>query len=285
MSWKRIPPSPLLRLRRGWKTGLKASLTVLTTLGVVVTLAGAWPPVLLVGTGVFSIAVGIRWAWMKGQSSLLPSTLVDELRDDQEYQAAYCTASQLREACEMTKPYYGNEYVPGTVAEQWRTKDPKAFVAITNEDGELCACFGVLALSPSFTHVFYKGQCTDTTLESDDILASEEAKHSPRLYLSGVVVREPHTQKGHKRARVMLWALLNYYQHRFGLKKDRTLFGLAVTPESERLLKTFKFRLASGRSDRHDNHNLYELRMSKSAWEKIFARVLDLSSICNVDWT
>ena len=285
MSWKRIPPSPLLRLRRGWKTGLKASLTVLTTLGLVVRLAGAWPLVLLVGTGVFSIAVGICWAWMKGQSSLLPSTLVDELRDEPKYRAKYCTAAQLREACEMTKPYYGNEYVPSNVAEQWRMRDPKAFVAITNEGGELCACFGVLALSPSFTDVFYKGQCTDTTLESDDILTSEEARNSHRLYLSGVVVRESGTHKGHKRAWVMLWALLNYYRHRFGLKKDRTLFGLPVTPESERLLQTFKFRLASERSARLDNRNLYDLQRSKSIWEKISAKVGNLSSICKVDWT
>ena len=272
MSWKLIPPSLLMRLRRGWQTGLNSSLTALTILAGGVALARASHMVLVVGASVVVIAVGICSAWMKGQPSLLPSTLVDELRDEPEYQATYCTIGQLLEACEMTKTYYGNEYVPPNVAEQWRMRDPKAFVAITNEVGELCACFGLLGLSPSFTDVFYKGQCTDTTLESDDILTSEEAMHSPRLYLSGVVVREPDTYKGHKRTRVMLWALLDYYRHRFGFKKERTLFGLAVTPESEQLLQTFKFRLASERSARRDNRNLYDLRISKAVWERISAR-------------
>ena len=75
-----------------------------------------------------------------------------------------------------------------------------------------------------------------------------------------MVVKEPVTHKGHKRAWVMLWALLNYYRHRFDLKNDSILFGLAVTPESEQLLKTFKFLLASERSVRRDRYNLYELR-------------------------
>ena len=285
MSWKRSPPSPLMRLCRGWQAGLNASICVLTITAAVISLAGAWCPGPIVATIVVIVAVGLCWAWKKGQSSLLPTTLVDELRDEPEYQARYCTAAQLREACAMTKPYYGNEYVPPDVVEQWRMRDPKAFVAITNESGELCACFGVLALSPSFTDMFYKGQCTDTILGSDDILTSRKATDSPKLYLSGVVVKESGTQKGHKRAWVMLWALLNYYRHRFNLKKDSTLFGLAVTPESEQLLKTFMFRLASERSARRDKCNLYELRMSRSALDRISARIGNLSSICKVSWS
>ena len=285
MSWKRIPPSPLMRLRRGWQGGLYSSFTALTILLAVVALAEGRHPV-VIGVMIVVIAmVGIRSAWIKGRSSLLPSTLVDELRDEPEYQATYCTAAQLREACEMTKPYYGDEYVPSDVAEQWRMRDPKAFVAITNQVGELCACFGVLALSSSFTSVFYKGQCTDTTLKADDILTSEDARRSSKLYLSGVVVKGSGTHKGHKRACVMLWALLDYYRYRFGLKKPRTLFGLAVTKESEALLKTFQFKLASKHSDRRDNLNLYDLRMSKSEWDKISAKIADLSSMCQVDWT
>lgn len=284
MSWKRIPPSPLMRLCRGWQAGLHASIWVLSITAAVITLAEAWHPGMIVATILGIVAVGLWSAWKKGQSSLLPTTLVDELRDEPEYQAGYCTAAQLREACAMTEPYYGNEYVPPDVAEQWRTKDPEAFVAITNESGELCACFGVLALSTSFTDMFYKGQCTDTRLGSDDILTSREATDSPKLYLSGVVVKESGTQKGHRRARVMLWALLNYYRHRFDLKNNSILFGLAVTPESEQLLKNFKFRLASKSSVRRDRCNLYELRMSSSALDRISARIGNLSSICKVDW-
>ena len=283
MSWKRIPPSLLARLRRGRRAGVTSSLAALAVVAAVVTVFGYSVPV--EGTIVVITIVGFYSAWKKGQSSLLPSTLVDELRDEPEYRATYCTAAQLQQACEMTKPHYGNEYVPASVAEQWRIRDPRAFVAITNAENELCACFGMLALSSSFTDIFYKGQCMDTRLNAEDIMPSEKAKSSPKLYISGVVVREAGTHKGRKRARVMLWALLDYYRRRFGFRKDRRLFGLAVTPESETLLKTCGFQLVSEGSGRLDKCNLYELQMSKSAWEKISAKVWDLSSICRADWT
>ena len=38
----------------------------------------------------------------------------------------------------------------GSVAEQWRIKNPFAFVEIVNESGELCACFGLLDLPKIF---------------------------------------------------------------------------------------------------------------------------------------
>lgn len=283
MSWKRIAPSPLVRLRSGWRAGLWSIPVTLGIAGAVVTVA-VQPVVIGIAFAVI-VLVAVAVAWVKGRETLLPDALVDELGDEPRYRATYCTAAQLREACELTKPHYGDEYVPPDVAEQWRIRDPRAFVAMTNEEGELCACFGILALSPSFTEVFYKGQCTDTRLEAEDVLTSEQARSSNKLYLSGVVVKEAGTYKSSKRARVMLWALFDYYRRRFGFRRKRTLFGLAVTQGSERLLKTFGFRMVSDGSDRLDKCSLYDVQMSKDTWEKITAKVGDLSSICRVDWT
>ena len=288
MSWKKTPPTLLMRLRRGRASGAAAFavafglLTGGASLWGALDKLGGWA---ISGGLVLVIAVGVGIAWLRGRATLLPDRFIDELSDEPAYQAAYCTTEQLREACDMTKPHYGNEYVPADIAEQWRLKNPQGFVSITNPVGELCACFGLLALSPSFTDIFYQGQCTDTTLRAANILNPDEAKRSARLYLSGVVVRDAHTHMGHKRARVMLWAVMKFYRDCFGLRREKTLFGLAVTPESERLLKTLEFNLASERAGRLDRCNLYELKMTKPAWERVAKRVGDLSGMCTVDWS
>ena len=288
MSWKKTPPTLLTRLRRGFTDGAGAYVLAFGVVTGCVTLwseldkLGGWA---ISGVIVFVIAVGIVIAWLRGRATLLPDTFIDELSAESAFQAAYCTTEQLREACDMTKPHYGNEYVPADIVEQWRLKNPKGFVSITNSAGELCACFGLLALSSSFIDVFYRGQCTDTTLKAADILNPDEAKRSTRLYLSGVVVRDKGTHMGHKRARVMLWAVLKFYRDCFGFRRERTLFGLAVTPQSERLLKTLEFNLASKRADRLDGYNLYELKITKPAWERVIKKVGDLSGMCTVDWS
>ena len=288
MSWKKTPPRLLTRLRLGATPGTAAFLLAIGLLTRATSLwslsdeLGGWA---ISGGLVVAIAVGVGIAWLRGRATLLPDTFIDELSDETAYQAEYCTTEQLREACDMTKQHYGNEYVPADVAEQWRLKNPQGFVSITNTAGELCACFGLLALSPSFTDVFYQGQCMDTTLRAADILNPDEAKRSARLYLSGIIVRDAGTHVGHKRARVMLWAALKFYRDCFGLRKKRTIFGLAVTPESERLLETLDFNLVSKRADRLDGYNLYELKITKPAWEKVIKKVGDLSGMCTVDWS
>ena len=288
MSWKKTPPRLLTRLRCGFTasaTEFVVAFGLLTggaSLWGALDKLGGWA---ISGGLVLVIAVGISIAWWRGRATLLPDTFIDELSDEPAYQAAYCTTEQLREACDMTKQHYGNEYVPADVAEQWRLKNPQGFVSIINTAGELCACFGLLALSPSFTDVFYRGQCMDTTLRAADILNPDEAKRSTRLYLSGIIVRDAGTHRGHKQAKVMLWAIMRFYRDCFGLRRERTFFGLAVTPESERLLKTLKFNLASERATRLDGGNLYELKMTKLAWERVAQRVGDLSGMCTVDWT
>ena len=286
MGWKRIRPGVLVRVRHGWTKGTSMSLTLFSVLTGVVGLARTWNAFWIVGALMGLGAVGVVVAWLRGESDpALPDAFVDELKEEPEYRATYCRAEELAEACDLTRGSYGNEYVPGSVAEQWRLRDPKAFVAITNEVGELCACWGVIALAESFTDVFYQGQCRDTDLTAQDVLEGEEARKSGRLYLSGVVVRDAGTIKGSKRARVMLWALLDYYKHRFGLRKERKLYALAVTRQSEAVMKTLGFRLVSLGRGRVDKNNLYELRMTRLEWGKILGRVGDLSSMCKVSWT
>jgi hypothetical protein len=185
----------------------------------------------------------------------------------------------------MTKPYYGREYVAPDIAVQWRTRNPMGFVQITNSEGELCACFGVLGLSDSFMDQYTKGRVADRELRGDDILDLEKSKRSKRLYISGVVVRDSESHKGHKRARVMIWAMLIYLQRTYRLRGRRELYAVAVTKESERLMKNLNFTLVSRAGSRRDKCNMYRCELTKPFWDELICKVGDWSALCTCDFT
>jgi hypothetical protein len=185
----------------------------------------------------------------------------------------------------MTRPFYGHEYVEPEKAVLWLRKNPKAFIEMVNEDDELCACFGVLALSDSFMEQFIKGRVSDTQLEADDICGDLESKKCTRLYISGVIVREHTSYRGHKRASVMIWAMLTYAKKLYGLRRRRELFAVAVTKESERLMKRLGFQMACEKNSRTDECNLYSYMLTKDSWDHMIGQVGDWSKLCEFKLT
>jgi hypothetical protein len=283
MGIKRFPPNFLRRLAAGWRAGTAAlvassgvagtALTAISSTGAHVAVPVLWE------SSAVCVLVGLGSAYLRGRMRSLPDQLVDEMNADGRYIISCCSSELLREACELTKPYYGHEYVPFDIAEQWRLKNPKAFVQIVNSDRVLCACLGVFGLSRSFMEQFIAGHVEDSQL-SGSICKMTEAKTLSQLYISGVVVRDPASFLGHKRARVMIWALLKYLKTIYGLSIERSLFALAVTRESERLLKALGFELISGKSGRVDKCNLYVFTLTKDSWARIMHKTGDCSHMC-----
>ena len=134
--------------------------------------------------------------------------LVEEVGSDGAYRCKPVTSENLRLACELTRPYYGHEFVRHEIAEQWRVANEEAFECVTNKEGDLCAAFGILPLKDSFMDLFLDGRIEDPQLQAKDILPPGNVRQCKRLYISGVVVRDPTKMIGNKRARVMLWAML-----------------------------------------------------------------------------
>lgn len=131
---------------------------------------------------------------------------------------------------------------------------------------------------------FIAGRVSDGQLTEESICSLEESKKSTRLYLSGVVVRDPNTYCGSKRARVMMWALLMYLKKIYGLKRERTLFAIAVTKESKRLMTKLDFELVSEAKNRVDKSDMYKYALSKTSWEKMLQRVGDFSPMFKCDF-
>jgi hypothetical protein len=194
-----------------------------------------------------------------------------------------CTRGGLCEACDLTRDFYGDAYVADDVAEQWRLRNPHAFVQIMNAENRLCACFGILAVRDSFMDQFIAGRVTDHQLRGEDVLGWQESKGAGRLYLSGVVVAEPGSPKGHRRAAVMFWAMLEYLRQLYGLSMPRQLFAVAVTDDSRRVMKNLGFVVETPASQRADKHDLYRYDVTESSWNRLLCVVNDWSRLCTLD--
>lgn len=275
-----------MRLASGWKAGLAV---LLPTLGVFfgarASIAAYYtiPGSVTIASAVAIIVLAFVVAYLRGIVKMLPDTLIDEVGSDGPYRSELATTESLREACEMTRPYYGREYVGHELAEQWRLANPRVFECIFNGKGELCASFGVLPLEDGFTRLFLEGRVDDLKLKASDILSGESAKKCPRLYISGVVVREPGKFAGSKRARVMLWVMLQHVKREYGLGQSRELFAIAVTKESAKLMCNLKFQLIADGKARIDKCALYQYKLTSETWQNLLCEVWDCSGLCTID--
>lgn len=288
MGLKRISPNLWVRIKSGWRTGLTFLLGVATIGGLILAgVSGAGvhiPAKLIIGLGIVLVLLTLLVAYVTGRMKLLPDLFVDETGSDGPYVCEFCSPNELREACELTKPFYGHEYVDFSLAESWRQKNPKGFVQITNSQHNLCACFGVLALSDSFMEHFILGELADTQLLSADICDFEDSIKCTKLYISGVVVRDPSTYIGSKRARVMLWSMLVYLEKLYGLNESRELFAIGVTEEAEKLMKHLGFQIIQEKRHRVDKCNLYSFNLSKDSWNRLISLVGDLSPMTTINF-
>lgn len=287
MGMKRLRPSPWSRLRSGWKAGIAAAVATLSSIGAALTFAGAanvnFGPLLMVVLSLIVILAGLGAAYIRGKSKLLPDSFVDEIGSERSYCAEFCRASILHEACDLTRDSYGHAYVSHDIAEQWRIRNPCAFVQIMNPENRLSACFGVLALQSSFMDQFIAGKVSDQQLGGEDVCTWNETAKCARLYLSGVVVRDPASYRGQKRARVMIWAILEYMKRLYDLKTPRQLYAVAVTREAGRLMKNLGFVVEMPAKLRTDGWDLYRYDLSEASWRSLLCQVGDFSLMCSIN--
>ena len=152
-----------------------------------------------------------------------------------------------------------------------------------NPENRLCACFGVLALRPSFMDQFIAGRVSDHQLGGEDVCTWSETARCPRLYLSGVVVLEPQSFRGRKRAYVMIWAMLEYMRRLYDFKTPRQVYAVAVTKESGRLMRNLGFVVETPATLRTDEWDLYRYDLTEASWHALLCQVGDFSPMCSVN--
>lgn len=224
-------------------------------------------------------------AFIRGRGKLLPDTFVDEIGNERSFTARLCSSHCLHEACDLTQDSYGDAYVPCDIAEQWRLKNPFGFVQIMNPENRLCACFGVLALHQSFMDQLIAGLVCDQDLRGENVCSWGDSLKSSRLYISGVVVSEPRSHKGRKRAAVMFWVMLEYLHRLYGLKTPRKIYAVGVTRESRQAMENLGFVLEMPAAYRKDKRDLYRYDLTETTWNRLLCELNDWSRICKIDLT
>ena len=229
-----------------------------------------------------AVVTGVVTAVVTGSESLIPRAICDRATTDGKYSAMCCTDAQLRQANEWTGPHYGSEFVGSDIVMQWHLRNPRGFVAILNQQNELCASFGMIALRPGVVDTHMRGNVLDSELSGSDILSFRETKLSDHVYISGVIVNQPGCQAGSRRADVMIWCMLKYVRRFLGLRRARTLYAIAVTPDAKRLLQNLGFSLHTVGRLRRDRCDLFTLALTTESWEQMLGRVGDLSPMCTL---
>lgn len=284
MKQRRITPNFLSRLKVGFPFGRKALLSSLgvagTVIGALATTGTVLSFTVIIIIGSVCIILSLFAIIIKGHLEHLPDQIIIDECIDGKYLADYCNADTLKEANILTKPYYGREYVPDIVIEIWHQKNPKGFVHILNSKNELCACFSILGIEQTFMTQFIIGRLIDKDLLSNDVLNFTQTKNSNRLYVSAVVVRNPDSLVGHRRACVMIWAMVKYVKKYFGTREKRNIYALPVSKTSENLVIKCGFKIVSVAENRKDKLNLYNLEINKENLDKIIARIGDYSKMC-----
>jgi hypothetical protein len=130
---------------------------------------------------------------------------------------------------------------------------------------------------------FIKGKVADKDIEPDEIMDLAESKKSPKLYLSTMIVKEPNTTLGHRRACVMVWAVIQYLKRVFGTRRKRTIYAVPFNKASENLLNGLGFRRCSFAATRKDRRDLYCFEMTAANVAAVLKRVGDYSNCCSID--
>ena len=226
--------------------------------------------------------IAICAIFVKCHVNHLPDCIVIDGDRDGRYVLAYETREICKRFNQETTKYFGRDCVDDLLVESWRVKIPEAFIYIENEHREPCAALCIFGLKQSFMEQFIKGRVSEGDIDKDDVLDLSGSKKSDSLYLPVIIVDQPHTPLGHRRALVMVWGAIQYLKKVYGLRRLRTLYAVPVNGASENLLKRFGFQLKSPACTRKDRHDLYALDISKDSVSQALERIGDYSTMCAV---
>jgi len=284
MRLRKTDVSHLGRVRAGLESGVTAGETVFTVVAAGLALVFHPGAYVLGSAVVLALCAGLAIAWKKGKGTNIPPVFLDELSVNQNYTCQPCTAANLDAAVKMVRRWFGRENIEIQVLEQWRLKNPQGFMEIVDDMGDLIACFVVIGLSKSFMQEFVAGRLTEMDISGESVLDMRSTKKQSEIYISGVMVKDPGGVGGGVHTRYLIWSMLIYLKHHFGLRSGRTFYAVALTSVSERLLKGLGFSIASPGQSRKDRHNFYSLYVDLDTWKNLLHRVGDLRAGCKMNF-
>jgi hypothetical protein len=287
MNYTRAATRLLFRMSHGCKTGAKTLIALFTICGTLFGLAeaaGLKIPIRYVFWSlIISILISVVYGASRAETDHLPDSVVLDDEIDKTYELRFESKDVCSEFNRTSAKYFGGDSVEDPIVESWRTKSPKAFVYLRNCRGDPCAALCIFSLKPSFMEQFIKGRVSESDIEPDDILELAASKRTDSLYLSAIIVNDPQTQVGHRRAVVMVWAVIQYLKKTFGTRKKKVIYAVPVNRPSENLLRRLGFQIVSRAATRKDKHDMYSFEMTAESLVSATNRVGDYSTCCRIN--
>ena len=81
----------------------------------------------------------------------------------------------------------------------------------------------------------------------------------------------------------MFWGMVKFIEHRYGVRRRRALYALAVSSPSKSWLRRAGFARHNGPDDRLDRLELYSLELTRQHLDSIFYDIGDYSGLCKME--
>jgi hypothetical protein len=227
MNYKRTGARLLFRVRHGLHHGGKVFVALTgasgTAFGLINACGVTCNPTYVVSSLTVAALCGLTSAFIKGHINHLPDSIIINDDHDVKYELCYETKDICKYFNQKTAKYFGRDFIDDLVVESWRTKNPSAFIYLKNQHQKPCAALCVFALRHSFMEQFIKGRVAESDIEEEEILDLAASKKSDTLYLAAIIVEQPHTPVGHRRALIMVWGAIQYLNKVYGMRKKRII--------------------------------------------------------------
>ena len=286
MRYRRIKTRFLFKTSYGFRCGAKIFVGLITALatglgiaqaaGVTVSLAFVVKSLTLIGL------ISLLYGLIKSRLDHLPDSILIDDDIDVRYELHYEPKNVCKHFNQETAKYFGRDCIDDLAVESWRCKIPEGFIYLKNERGDPCAALCIFGLRRSFIEQFIKGSVSECDIDQDDVLNLQHSKKSDLLYLAVLIVDQPHSPIGHRRALVTVWATIQYLRKVYGFKKRRKLLVVPINPASENLVKRLGFTILSRAGARKDRHDLYAFDLNPENVSKALQRIGDYSGMCAI---
>lgn len=224
----------------------------------------------------------VAFSFLYSRKAHLPDIVIFDDEKDDKYTVRYADENSERMMNSFTSIYFGEFYIEDDEVELWRKINPNGFLMLYNQHNQPCGDITILGIEEKFMDLLIKGEISDAELTSDKIMSFEDTRKNSCIYITGIIVLDPITTLGRKRALALIWATVQYLKKYFISNPPKKIYAVAITKESENLLPKLGFQVEGIKNRRVDNHTLYSLTISKESLHRVISRIGDYSSLCKV---
>jgi hypothetical protein len=231
------------------------------------------------------IAVSIVAVFFRRNNNA-PQIEPDLFGEDEIYTITYDSKEDCRLLNQSTHRIFGRDHVDDKIVESWRKKNPKGFLCLKDNKGNLCAGLSFVSFTPEFLKFFLNGSLSEDDIDDDCLNDFETSLMQDHLYLTFIVSVNSGAEFRKKHSSIMLWGAIKYLEKYF-CDRDKAvkIYVLPINVNSINSIERFRvFNICSPAACRKDKHNLYAMDLTRDNIKILSSRIgADYSQACRLE--